>query len=65
MVPNAPLEGTVLVTGGLDREEIKRRIKSVLGIVPTKAVLDVRLPMRPNDDFIEMVSVPHSPPSSL
>jgi hypothetical protein len=26
MVPNAPLEGTVLVTRGLDREEIKRRL---------------------------------------
>jgi hypothetical protein len=35
MVPNTPLEGTVLVMGGLDREEIKRRIKSTLGIVPT------------------------------
>jgi hypothetical protein len=30
MVPNAPLEGIVLVTGGLDREEIKGRIKSML-----------------------------------
>jgi hypothetical protein len=58
MVPNAPLEGTMLVMGGLDQEEIKRRIKSVLGIVPPDAVLNVHPPMRPDDDFIEMVSIP-------
>jgi hypothetical protein len=27
MVPNAPLEGTVLVTGELDHEEIKKHVK--------------------------------------
>jgi hypothetical protein len=66
MVPNAPLEGTVLVTGGLDQEEIKRCIKSALGSVPPDAALDFHPPMRPDDDFIEMVSVLHSPsPSSF
>jgi hypothetical protein len=67
MVPNAPLEGTVLVTRELDCEEIKKRIKSVLGSVPSDAVLNVHLSMRPDDDFIEMVSAPHSssPPFSL
>jgi hypothetical protein len=27
MVPNAPLEGTVLMTGELDHEEIKKHVK--------------------------------------
>jgi hypothetical protein len=67
MVPNAPLEGTVLVMGELDREEIKKRIKSALGSVPSDTVLDAHPPMRPNDDFIKMVSAPHlsSPPVPL
>jgi D-mannonate dehydratase len=67
MVTNVPLEGTMLVMGELDREEIKKRIKLVLKSVPPNTVLDVHLPMRPNDGFIEMVSVPHffSPPFSL
>jgi energy-coupling factor transporter ATP-binding protein EcfA2 len=51
MVPNVPLEGTVLMTGGLDQEEIKRRIKSVLRSVSLDAILDVHPPMRPDDDF--------------
>jgi hypothetical protein len=55
------------VTRELDCEEIKKRIKSVLGSVPSDAVLNVHLSMRPDDDFIEMVSAPHSssPPFSL
>jgi hypothetical protein len=67
MVPNAPLEGTVLMTGEFDHEEIKKRIKLALESVPSDAVLDVHPPMRPNDDFIEMVSAPHSssPPPFL
>jgi hypothetical protein len=44
MVPNVPLEGTVLLIGELDHEEIKKRIKLALG--------------RPNGGFIEMVSAP-------
>jgi hypothetical protein len=62
IVLNTPLEGTVLVIGELDCEEIKKRIKSALGSVPSDTVLDVYPPMHPNDDFIEMVSAPH--PSS-
>jgi hypothetical protein len=61
MVPNAPPEGTVLVTGELDREEIKNCIKSVLGSVPSDATLDVHLSMRPDDGFIEMVCAPTLP----
>jgi hypothetical protein len=34
MVPNAPLEGTVLVMKELDQEEIKMHIKSALKSVP-------------------------------
>jgi hypothetical protein len=60
MVLNTPLEGTVLVIGELDREEIKKCIKSVLGSVPSDVVLDAHRPMRPDDDFINMVSAPHS-----
>jgi hypothetical protein len=60
MVPNAPLEGTVLVMGELDREEVKKRIQSALGSVPSDAVLDVHPLMCPDDGFIEMVSAPHS-----
>jgi hypothetical protein len=62
MVPNAPLKGTVLMMGELDHEEIKKRIKSVLGSVPFDAALDVHPPMHPNDGFIEMVSAPYSSP---
>jgi hypothetical protein len=60
MVLNAPLKGTILVIGELDREEIKKRIKSVLGSVPSDAILDAHPPMHPDDDFIKMVSTPHS-----
>jgi hypothetical protein len=62
MVPDAPLEGTMLVMEELDREEIKKCSKLVLGTIPFDATLDLHLPMRPHDDFIEMVSVLH--PSS-
>jgi hypothetical protein len=65
MVPNAPLEGTVLMMGELDHEEIKKDIKSALGSVLFDAVLNAHPPMCPNYDFIKMVSAPHSssPPS--
>jgi hypothetical protein len=65
MVPNVPLEGTMLMMGRLDREEIKKRIKLALESAPPDAVLDAHPPMRPDDDFIEMVSALHScsPPS--
>jgi hypothetical protein len=61
MVSNMPLEGTVLVIGELDCEEIKKRIKSALGSVPSDAVLNVHPPMCPDDGFIEMVSTPILP----
>jgi hypothetical protein len=61
MVSNVPLEETVLVTGELDCEEIKKRIKSALGSVPSDAVLNVHPSMCPDDDFIEMVSTPILP----
>jgi hypothetical protein len=48
----------VLVIWELDREEIKKRIKSTLGSVPSDAVLDVHPPMHPDDEFIKMVSAP-------
>jgi hypothetical protein len=60
MVPNMPLEGTMLVTGELDCEEIKKHIKSALESIPSDAVLNVYLPMCPDDSFIEMVSALHS-----
>jgi hypothetical protein len=63
MVSNTPLEGTVLVMEELDHEEIKKRIKSVLGSVSSNAALDLHPPMHPDDGFIEMVSAP--PPFSL
>jgi hypothetical protein len=50
----------MLVTGTLDREEIKKRIKSALESVPPDAVLDAHPPMRLDDDFIKMVSALHS-----
>jgi hypothetical protein len=58
MVPNAPLKGTMLVMGELDREEIKKGIKSTLGSVPPDAALDLHPPMHPNDNFVKMVSTP-------
>jgi hypothetical protein len=58
IVPNAPLEGTVLMTGGLDHEEIKKRLKSMLGSVPSNVVLDAHSSLCLHDDFIEMVSAP-------
>jgi hypothetical protein len=60
MVSNTPLEGTMLMTGELDHEEIKKHIKLALGSVPSDAVLNVHPPMHPDDNFIEMVSASHS-----
>jgi hypothetical protein len=59
MVPDAPLEGTVLMMEDLNRDEIKKRVKLVLGSIPSDATLDLHSPMRPDDDFIEMVSALH------
>jgi hypothetical protein len=62
MVPNAPLKGTMLVMGGLDHEEIKKRIKSALGSVLSNATFCVHSPMCPDDGFVEMVSAPPTLP---
>jgi hypothetical protein len=59
MVSNTPLEGTMLVTGELDREKIKKHIKLALESVPSDVVLDVHSLMCPDDNFIEMVSASH------
>jgi hypothetical protein len=57
MVPGASLGGTVLVTAELDHAEIKRHVRAALGIVSDDDVLDLHPAMRPDDGFIEMVSV--------
>lgn len=62
MVSGASLEGTVLVTGELDREEVKKHIKSALRSVPPDAFLDQHPPMRPDHHFIWMVSAPTPSP---
>jgi hypothetical protein len=41
MVPNVPLEGTVLMMEELNREEIKKRIKLALGSIPFDVALDL------------------------
>lgn len=56
MVPGASLEGTVLVAGELNCEDIKKRVRLALGSVPPDAFLDQHSPMRPDPDFIGMVS---------
>jgi hypothetical protein len=61
MVPNAPLERTVLVMEELNHEEIKKHIKSVLGSIPSDATLNLHPLMRLDDGFIEMVSARHPP----
>jgi hypothetical protein len=60
MVPNVALERIVLMMGELDHEDIKKHIKSVLRSVPFDAILDTHPLMHLDDDFIEMVSTPHS-----
>jgi hypothetical protein len=59
MVSDAPLKGIVLMMEDLNRDEIKKRVKLVLGSIPSDATLDLHSPMHPNDDFIEMVSALH------
>jgi hypothetical protein len=43
---------------GLDHEEIKKGIKSMLGSVPSNVVLDAHSSLCLDDDFIKMVSAP-------
>jgi hypothetical protein len=55
MVPGVSLEGTVLVAAPLDRTEVKKRVKSTLGIMITDAELDIHPPMRPDHNAIDLV----------
>jgi hypothetical protein len=51
----------MLVTEGLDHEEIKKRIKSALKSIPFDTTLDLHPPMHPDDSFTEIVSAPTLP----
>jgi hypothetical protein len=55
MVSGASLEGTVLVAAPLDRAEVKKHVKSALGITITDAELDIHPPMRPNHNNVDLV----------
>jgi hypothetical protein len=55
MVPGASLEGTVLVAAPLDRAEVKKRVKSALGIMITDAELDIHPPMRLDHNAVDLV----------
>jgi hypothetical protein len=55
MVPRVSLEGTMLVAVPLDRTEVKKRVKSTLGIMITDAELDIHPPMRPDHNAIDLV----------
>jgi hypothetical protein len=55
MVLGASLEGTVLVVTPLDLTEVKKRVKSALGITITDAELDIHPPMRPDHNVADLV----------
>jgi hypothetical protein len=55
MVPGASLEGTVLVVAPLDHAEVKKRVKSALGIMIMDVELDIHPPMRPDHNAIDLV----------
>jgi hypothetical protein len=55
MVARASLEGTVLVAVPLDRDKVKKHIKSALGITIMDAELDIYPPMRPDHNAIDLV----------
>jgi hypothetical protein len=46
MVPGASLEGTVLVAAPLDRAEVKKRVKSALGITIMDTELGIHRSLR-------------------
>jgi hypothetical protein len=54
-VPGASSEGTVLVVAPLDRAEVKKHVKSTLGITISDAKLDIHPPMRPYHNAIDLV----------
>jgi hypothetical protein len=55
MVPGASLEGTALMAAPLDRAEVKKRVKSALGIMITDTELDIHPPMRPDHNTVDLV----------
>jgi hypothetical protein len=55
MVPGASPEGMVLVAASLDRTEVKKRVKSALGITITDAELDIHPPMHPDYNAVDLV----------
>jgi hypothetical protein len=55
MVPRASLEGTVLVAMPLDHAEVKKRVKSTLGITIMDTKLDIHPPMRPDHNTNDLV----------
>jgi hypothetical protein len=59
MVPNMPLEGTMLMIGGLIGRRSRGTSSRRSGVSPD-AILDAHPPMRPDDDFVKMVSALHS-----
>jgi hypothetical protein len=55
MVPGASLEGTVLVAAPLDRAEVKKRVKSALGITIMDIELGIHPRMRPDHKVVDFV----------
>jgi hypothetical protein len=55
MVSGASLEGTVLVAAPLDRPEVKKCLKSTLGITIMDAELDIHPPLRPDHNAVDLV----------
>jgi hypothetical protein len=55
MVLGASLEGTVLVAAPLDRAEVKKRVKSTLGITIMDAELDIHPSMCPDHKAVDLV----------
>jgi hypothetical protein len=55
MVPGASPEGMVLVAASLDRTEVKKHIKSALGIMITNAELDIHPPMHLDYNAVDLV----------
>jgi hypothetical protein len=55
MVSGASLEGTVLVVAPLDHAEVRKCVKSALGIMIIDAELNIHPPMRPDHNVVDLV----------
>jgi hypothetical protein len=55
MVLGASLKWTVLVVAPLDRTEVKKHVKSTLGITITDNELDIHPHMHPNHNAVNLV----------